>query len=487
MTQLDPAGRPSVGDRPSTFNVKLWNIRTYKGKRKTTYTVRWKVNGKLFPETFDTESLALSRRNELLTAQAKGIAFDVELGVPVTEVPAILARQAEEEEEEPELTWYEHCVNYVERRHKWLAANSRRSVADTLATILPVLLPDAPGRPEKRQLRLALYQWAFDKNRREREDMPPHVENALQWVADHSPPASALADPDKVLTALEAIGSTQKGKRASGNTIARKRAVLSNVLEFGVGEFLDGNPLPAASKKWNPPKAVEEVDPRVVINPEQAVALLDALRQLPHSGPKLVAFFGCLYYGGLRPSEAVRLRRSNLDIPMRGSGTLVLEDSGPVAGRTWTDSGKRRDKRGLKWRGDKEVRYVPCPPELTELLREHLAVFGTNVEGYLFRGHRGGELSESVYERLLKRARMKAFTPEQVASPMARRPYDLRHACLSAWLNAGIDPAQVAHWAGNSVRVLLGTYAKCVSGREAINRSKAEQATRADPPAPSGD
>lgn len=68
-----------------------------------------------------------------------------------------------------------------------------------------------------------------------------------------------------------------------------------------------------------------------------------------------------------------------------------------------------------------------------------------------------------------------------------RRPYDLRHACLSARLNAGIDPAQVAHWAGNSVRVLLGTYATCVSGREAINRSKAEQATRADPPAPSGD
>ena len=26
---------------------------------------------------------------------------------------------------------------------------------------------------------------------------------------------------------------------------------------------------------------------------------------------------------------------------------------------------------------------------------------------------------------------------------LARRPYDLRHACLSTWLNAGVPPAQV--------------------------------------------
>ncbi|WP_017558055.1 site-specific integrase [Nocardiopsis baichengensis] len=129
----------------------------------------------------------------------------------------------------------------------------------------------------------------------------------------------------------------------------------------------------------------------------------------------------------------------------------------------------------------------PRPPELAELLRDHLETFGTHTDGYLFRGLRGGDLSESVYERLLKRARAQAFTPEEVASPMARRPYDLRHACLSAWLNAGIDPAQVAEWAGNSVGVLLSTYAKCVSGREAINRRKAEQATRVGSKAPPGE
>ena len=49
---------------------------------------------------------------------------------------------------------------------------------------------------------------------------------------------------------------------------------------------------------------------------------------------------------------------------------------------------------------------------------------------------------------------------------MARRPYDLRHAAVSRWLNAGVPPTQVAEWAGRSVCVLLTVYAKCIVGEE---------------------
>ena len=68
--------------------------------------------------------------------------------------------------------------------------------------------------------------------------------------------------------------------------------------------------------------------------------------------------------------------------------------------------------------------------------------------------------------RAWARARVEALTPEQVASPLARRPYDLRHARLTWWLNAGVSPTQVAQWAGHSVRVLLDVYAGCVDGEE---------------------
>jgi hypothetical protein len=43
------------------------------------------------------------------------------------------------------------------------------------------------------------------------------------------------------------------------------------------------------------------------------------------------------------------------------------------------------------------------------------------------------------------------------------RPYDLRHAALSLWLNTGGDPAQIAARAGNSAAV-LAAYAAANTG-----------------------
>jgi integrase len=64
-----------------------------------------------------------------------------------------------------------------------------------------------------------------------------------------------------------------------------------------------------------------------------------------------------------------------------------------------------------------------------------------------------------------RKARAAALSPAEVTSPLARRPYDLRHAAVSTWLNAGVPP-QVAEWAGHSVAVLLQIYAKCLAGQE---------------------
>lgn len=73
-------------------------------------------------------------------------------------------------------------------------------------------------------------------------------------------------------------------------------------------------------------------------------------------------------------------------------------------------------------------------------------------------------------------AREAALTERQVQSTLARRPYDLRHACLSTWLNAGVPPARVAEWAGHGVEVLLRVYAKCVEGDDQIALRRIEEA-----------
>lgn len=62
-----------------------------------------------------------------------------------------------------------------------------------------------------------------------------------------------------------------------------------------------------------------------------------------------------------------------------------------------------------------------------------------------------------------------------VTSPLAARPYDLRHSALSTWSNAGVGPTEVAQRAGNSVEVLLSRYAKCIDGRQEIVNRKIEQ------------
>ncbi|MEU5694850.1 hypothetical protein [Actinosynnema sp. NPDC020468] len=80
-------------------------------------------------------------------------------------------------------------------------------------------------------------------------------------------------------------------------------------------------------------------------------------------------------------------------------------------------------------------------------------------------------MSSSTYSRVWGEVRRYALTPAQVASPLASRPYDLRHAALSRMLNGGVPATEVARRAGHSVEVLLRVYAKCVDGqREAVNQ-----------------
>jgi hypothetical protein len=127
----------------------------------------------------------------------------------------------------------------------------------------------------------------------------------------------------------------------------------------------------------NPLTAVR-VRARRAVNPEQAGRLLAAVSRQGESGKRLVAFFGLMYYAALRPGEAAHLPASALHIPAEGWGELFLPGSAPTTGAAWSDSGRRRDERGLKHRAREAIRLVPSPPPLTALLRAHLDEFGAN-------------------------------------------------------------------------------------------------------------
>lgn len=97
-------------------------------------------------------------------------------------------------------------------------------------------------------------------------------------------------------------------------------------------------------------------------------------------------------------------------------------------------------------------------------LHRHRDAFGHGPDGIVFFGVHGRQLATGVYQKAWDKARKGALTPEQRATPLAGRPYDLRHACVSTWLGQGVSPAQVAQWAGHGVDVLLKVYAACVDG-----------------------
>ncbi|MFE4956990.1 hypothetical protein ACFRCW_23550 [Streptomyces sp. NPDC056653] len=80
-------------------------------------------------------------------------------------------------------------------------------------------------------------------------------------------------------------------------------------------------------------------------------------------------------------------------------------------------------------------------------------------------------MDTAAYGTTWARAREQVLTRTERASGLAKRPYDLRHAGISFWLYAGVDPAECARRAGQSIEVLFRHYAKFLDGvREQANR-----------------
>lgn len=380
-------------------------------------------------------------------------------------------------EQKAKLTWYDFALKYLAMKWPHAAPNTRDGINESLTSVTIALLGDRPGRPSVPLVRQALRNWAFVLPGPSEREVPTEIANTLHWIAKASRPLNDLADPVTVREVLDSFKIRLDGKPAAAETVRRKRRTFVNALHYAVdlGEFKE-NPLTAV--RWQKPKLSSEVDPRVVVNPRQALSLLHAVSYVGGyrraRGRRLVGFFACMYFAGLRPAEAIGLAEPDLTLPEQGWGVALLHRTRPSVGKQWTDSGESHDDRGLKNRSAEDVRRVPIPPQLVVMLREHLDAFGAAADGRLFYSEGGGVVASSTYWRAWQEARTLALPPAAVASPLARRPYDLRHSALSTWLNSGVDPTEVAERAGNSVEVLLSRYAKCIDGRQEIANRKIE-------------
>jgi integrase len=452
-----------------SLDVKVWGVRK-RNTKKSSYDVRWTVAGSVFSEQFRTKGLADHYRSKLLRAAHAGEEFDTETGLPDSMV-----------EKAASMTWYAFALKYLAMKWPHAAPNTRNGINEALTAVTMALLDERPGRPSEELVRKALRNWAFVLPGPDERELPTEIANTLHWVAKASRPLSDLGDAAIGRAVLDSLKLKLDGTAAAAETVRRKRRTLVNALHYAVdlGEFKEN---PITGIRWKKPKVAGEIDPRVVANPAQARSLLTAVSYVGGyrraRGRRLVGLFACMYYGALRPAEAVGLTDADLKLPETGWGTVLLNRTRPSVGKQWTDSGETHDDRGLKNRPAEEVRLVPIPPQLVTILRQHLDTFGTTEDGRLFTNERGGVVGSSTYYRVWQEARALALPPTAVASPLAARPYDLRHSALSTWLNSGVDPTEVAERAGNSVEVLLSRYAKCIDGRQEIVNRKIEELLR---------
>lgn len=470
----------------TSYDVKIGKtIEEYHGKKVDTYTVRWTVAGQAFRSPHRTYPLADSFRSELVTAARAGQPFDIESGLPLSMKRA----------QATSTTAYAFAVRYVDWKWKPASGTYRRDIASVMTLFTTALLRAEPRDVADHVLRKALREWAFNTKRR--KTAPAWARDVIAWVERNSLPITVVLDSEKLGELLTAANQKLDGTPTAGSVQLRRHAIIFNALNYAAEtNLLDYNPLERGGGRGRgkpkgegkvKAKTIRAVDKRSLINKTQARDLFAALARHGRSGGRVRLFARIMYYAGARPEEVAAIHVRDLELPAEGWGELTVCEPTPEIGRQWTDSGEIRDRRRQnKGREVGDVRHVPLHPDLVADLRAFIKEHSLRPGDLLLTGVRSGDALSSVTVRTnWGKARLdvlgedivdKASETERVVRTLTgKRIYDLRHTCLTNWLNSGVPPAQVAEWAGNSVPVLLATYVKCISGQEALYRQRIEE------------
>ncbi|MFE3854899.1 tyrosine-type recombinase/integrase [Streptomyces griseorubiginosus] len=442
----------------SSLDVRFYPIETNKRAKGNTYTVRWKVAHKKHSKTYKKSAVADDERSKLMSAHRKREPFDIETGRPIS----WMSKAAE-------VNWYDFAVEYVDWKWPRASGNTRKNMAKALTPATIALLRTPPPKHfEPVMVRRALREYAFNVNRRTdpENSVPAEVQTILDWVRRNALPMSAWEKTETVDKVVTALGTLLDGTAAAASSVTRNDRIMNLVMGYAIRHnYLKANPLPKGKGERTAPKVAPAIDKRCLLNRDLVAQMLDWIGRRPRRGRLYRAFFATLYYAGLRPEEAVALRVGDATLPETGWGEFLVHEAQPEVGSQWTDTGDVHEERDLKGRGEGDTRTVPIHPSLVALLREIIKEYDLKPADRLFPGEKGGMLAGSVFRRVWAKAREEILDEHEFKSPTGKRMYDLRHTCLTTWLNNGIPPAQVAEWAGNSVPVLLAIYARCIVGQ----------------------
>ena len=226
------------------------------------------------------------------------------------------------------------------------------------------------------------------------------------------------------------------------NTLIRYRNTTHQLIKFAVESGdLPSDPWPAPKKGRK--RVAERVDHSIktdeLISPDEALAVI---AHIPSTQPGSVVYqvlTEVLLYAGLRPSEALALRREDVDLPEDGWGLLRVR-------RALVDGVESATKTG-------ETRDVPIPPALVMRLRAHCG----DATGPMFLTSNGTPADPDNWRRVLRRA-------AKAAGVASVSPYSFRHLHASQIVNAGVAVPEAARRLGHTVQTFMLHYWKVISG-----------------------
>ena len=423
--------------------VQAIQDRSSRGVRSP-YVVRWTLGGKTKSKSFSHKQPADRYRSQLITAVAEGQTFDLLTGEPAE--------------------WNTPTATVSEYSHTWIGENwatsqpkSRQKAIENLARFLVIAVdsscPVQPGPAARAEIR----NWLI-AGRENRQSGP--AAKCPRWLRRHSLPFTELT-ATRCVELTKLLFLKDDGQPMAKSTASRQRATVSSFLFDAVNAgVIKSNPWPATKRGRTKNAKATQVDGMSLPNPTEARATIDAL--INHS-PGSIAYrvlASIVYFAGLRPSEARALDVADLTLPASGWGSIyvqrAIKDAGGGYGTTDEMSGVTKTA---------VERRVPIPEELVVILNEFL---DGRTSGPLTQTAGGNAISLSAWGKAWRAAR----------GDETWRLYDLRHACATLWLGAGVPVGEVARRLGHSTEVLLKKYAGVLSTDEDLSNARIDAALR---------